>query len=178
MNIMELGAIGEFVGAIAVVTTLIYLATQIRQNTRAMRAETINAVTSNVQNEMATSLLNPAVATALAKSVSTPHDLTDTEIVHLRGRLISAMMSRQNEYFLHQQGLLDDEIWESLNYAIRVNLGTPWSRRWWSQVGRNAFAVSFVTYVESQLEKQDPANDGIEEEHRALRVEPNREQSE
>ncbi len=36
MSIMELGALGEFVGAIAVVATLVYLAIQIRQNTRAM----------------------------------------------------------------------------------------------------------------------------------------------
>ena len=32
-----LGNYGEFVGAIAVVVTLIYLATQIRQNTNALR---------------------------------------------------------------------------------------------------------------------------------------------
>ena len=34
MTIMELGALGEFVGAFAVVATLIYLAVQIRQNTQ------------------------------------------------------------------------------------------------------------------------------------------------
>ncbi len=32
MSIVELGALGEFVGALAVVATLIYLALQIRQN--------------------------------------------------------------------------------------------------------------------------------------------------
>jgi len=36
VSIIELGALGEFVWAIAVVVTLIYLAIQIRQNTRAM----------------------------------------------------------------------------------------------------------------------------------------------
>jgi hypothetical protein len=36
MSIMELGALGEFVGAIGVVLTLAYLAIQIRQNTHAM----------------------------------------------------------------------------------------------------------------------------------------------
>ncbi len=36
MTIMELGAIGEFVGAIGVIATLIYLALQIRHNTRSM----------------------------------------------------------------------------------------------------------------------------------------------
>lgn len=37
MTLMELGALGEFVGAIAVVVTLVYLAVQIRQSNQAMR---------------------------------------------------------------------------------------------------------------------------------------------
>ena len=36
MSIMELGALGEFVGSIGVIATLIYLAVQIRQNTHSM----------------------------------------------------------------------------------------------------------------------------------------------
>ena len=38
MSIMELGALGEFVGSIAVVITLIYLALQLKQNTSSVRA--------------------------------------------------------------------------------------------------------------------------------------------
>ena len=37
MDIMELGAIGELVGGVAVVATLVYLAVQIRQGNRAGR---------------------------------------------------------------------------------------------------------------------------------------------
>jgi len=40
MSIMELGAIGEFVGAFGVIASLIYVGLQVRQNTRAMRSET------------------------------------------------------------------------------------------------------------------------------------------
>ncbi len=36
MNIMELGALGEFLGSIGVIATLVYLAVQIRQNTQSM----------------------------------------------------------------------------------------------------------------------------------------------
>ena len=37
MNIMELGALGEFVGSIGVIVTLAYVAVQIRQNTQSVR---------------------------------------------------------------------------------------------------------------------------------------------
>ncbi len=40
MTLEDLGNIGEFVGAIGVVVTLIYLAVQIRQNTKSLRSST------------------------------------------------------------------------------------------------------------------------------------------
>ena len=54
MNIMELGALGEFVGAFAVVATLIYLAIQVRHgkasldaNTSSVRAQITQARADN-----------------------------------------------------------------------------------------------------------------------------------
>ncbi len=36
MDIMELGAIGELVGGVAVIASLMYLGVQVRQNTRSI----------------------------------------------------------------------------------------------------------------------------------------------
>ncbi len=36
---MELGALGEFIGAFGVIASLVYVGLQIRQNTRAVRSE-------------------------------------------------------------------------------------------------------------------------------------------
>ena len=44
MSIMELGALGEFVGSILVLATLIYLVIQVRQNTKGINsASYVNA---------------------------------------------------------------------------------------------------------------------------------------
>ena len=45
MTIQDMGAVGEMIGGIAVIITLIYLTLQIRQNTRAVRLNTGHAVT-------------------------------------------------------------------------------------------------------------------------------------
>ena len=50
MTLEDLGNIGEFVAAIAVVISLIYLAVQIRQNTRSVRASSYHAVVTNLSN--------------------------------------------------------------------------------------------------------------------------------
>lgn len=41
MTIQELGSIGELLGALATIVTLAYLATQIRQNTKAARVSSL-----------------------------------------------------------------------------------------------------------------------------------------
>ena len=43
MTLAELGSLGEFVGAIGVVATLVYLAYQIRQNTHQLEQSTLTA---------------------------------------------------------------------------------------------------------------------------------------
>ncbi len=54
MSIVEIfaliGNIGEFVGAITVLVTLIYFAVQIKQNTAALRSANAGTVQINIQN--------------------------------------------------------------------------------------------------------------------------------
>ena len=52
MNWEALGAIGEIVGAVAVVLTLGYLALQIRQNTPSVRASTVQAISDSAQGRL------------------------------------------------------------------------------------------------------------------------------
>jgi hypothetical protein len=67
MTIAELGAIGEFIGSIAVLITLAYLAIQVRQNTRHVQAQMgHDGWISNADNELAK--MGGAAAEALAKA--------------------------------------------------------------------------------------------------------------
>ena len=61
MTIVELGALGEFVAAIAVVITLIYLALQIRQNTRATHAASFHAITDSFNHVNVSLAQTPAL---------------------------------------------------------------------------------------------------------------------
>ena len=49
MTILELGALGEFIGSIAVVITLIYLSMQIRQNTKSMEENKQHMISQTYQ---------------------------------------------------------------------------------------------------------------------------------
>lgn len=79
MNWDALGAIGELIGAVAVVSTLIYLAIQIRQNTRHVQAQMgHDGWISSADYEIAQ--MEYAAAEALAKAEFEPDKLTNTEI--------------------------------------------------------------------------------------------------
>ena len=54
MNWDAIGAIGELIGAIAVVITLIFLTVQLKQNTKSIRASTRSQHTEAVSNTLAT----------------------------------------------------------------------------------------------------------------------------
>jgi hypothetical protein len=57
MNLIELGALGEFIGSVAVLITLIYLAIQLRNNTKVVRAQTFEQRTNHLR-EMNTNTMN------------------------------------------------------------------------------------------------------------------------
>lgn len=52
MNWEAISAISEVVGAVAVVVSLIYLALQIRQNTKVVRGTTLDSITDTLCHEL------------------------------------------------------------------------------------------------------------------------------
>lgn len=79
MNWEAIGAVGEIVGALAVVATLIYVAIQIRQNTRHVQAQMgHDGWISSADYELAQ--MDHAAAETLAKAEFEPDKLTDTDI--------------------------------------------------------------------------------------------------
>ena len=79
MNWDAAGAIGEIVGALAVVITLVYLAIQVRQNTRHVRAQMgHDGWISSADYELAQ--MEQAAAEALAKASFEPESLSDADV--------------------------------------------------------------------------------------------------
>ncbi len=62
MDITTLAAWGEFLGGIAVVVSLIYLAGQIRQNSKLLRASTASVTAQNLFSESSLMVQDPEVA--------------------------------------------------------------------------------------------------------------------
>lgn len=153
MNWEAIGAIGEVLGAIGVIATLLYLAIQIHQNTKAIRGATLDSITERKQFELNWS---SEIAPAWRKVINDPHSLTDDESWQVLEWMTAALTARQNEFFQYKHGLIDQEIWEASEKIIQVCLGTEWGRNWWKEYAPSLFTNPFIEIVNETLAKSDP----------------------
>ena len=81
MNWDAIGAVGELLGASAVLITLIYLAVQIRQNTSAVATATYESTMTGFNDINIVVAGNPALASVLDRGCQNPDSLSTEEVV-------------------------------------------------------------------------------------------------
>ena len=163
MSLDDLGNIGELVAAIGVIASLIYLAVQIRQNTRSVRAATHHSAmrgASETQNVLAQS--NDA-ARVFRIGSREPGELTEDERLRFDSMLLSIFMWFEDAFFQYQQSMVDREYWEGRQRALLSQLKRPGTASWWTRRS-HFFARSFVSYVNQLTQQAMPAEQGDEGE--------------
>ena len=120
MSFVELSAIlgnwGEFIGSIAVVATLIYLAIQVRQNSQQIQDNVSSLQIGAYQDLMSRiadmnklAIENPDWAEITIKGARSPQDLTDTEISRYLTYIITLTRHADMAFLQYEKGLLDRE---------------------------------------------------------------------
>lgn len=155
MNWDAFGAIAEFGGAIAVVVSLIYLAAQVRQNTRAVKGQTSHAITERQQAELHWS---HEIATIFTRAIEAPRDLTSAEAWSLSEWMNAAIIMRQNEYRQFKLGLVEPEVWRQSEAVILMLLSFAWGRNWWNVIGRDQVTPDLAAHVDGLLEDSEIAD--------------------
>ena len=119
MNWDAMGAIGEVVGALAVVVTLIYLAMQIRHNTAAQETTSIWLMTQ-ISNQTHTSILENREVADLCVAAQSGELKSKVDVQ----RVYSLVMPIVNIYFAawraHKNGHLPDDAYEALRRDARI----------------------------------------------------------
>jgi len=161
MTLMELGALGEFVGAITVVITLGYLAVQIRQNTQSMKesrrlalAQTYQMRADALQDMLVHAAESEHIGPIITKltSIGYPEDVSSLEQLTPieRGRFRQWQIAQQthwdNMFYQYQQGYLDEEYYRD-SFRVRVRRLAPI----WSALGLTGSRESFERETERIL---------------------------
>jgi hypothetical protein len=131
MTITELGAIGELVGGVAVIGSLIYLAAQIRQNTRAMRSTTHQTVVDSVLRTVESISDHPDVAELVARSAAIDVEFSPMEQVRF-DPLANRRFTVYESIFL-QRSEIAQEMWEGWDAGYREVVANPSMKRFWDK---------------------------------------------
>ncbi|MEM1261001.1 MAG: hypothetical protein AAGH76_01260 [Pseudomonadota bacterium] len=155
MTLDDLGNIGEIVGGIAVVVSLLYLATQIRQSSRIDRFQAHRSLSEAMAGIMADIARDPEMYRVWRQLIDHPESASDNDRERFGMMLYRAFSTFGDA---HRFGDLDS----SLNSRYRLYrdrlLGYPAVRLWWSRQ-RESFSEPFRGDVDRHIAATFPDDD-------------------
>jgi len=145
-----LGNIGDFIGGIAVVATLLYLAVQIRQNTNALQTASRQAISASYR-ESNRLRLDPQTGLAWAKGLTSYSNLPFSDRNLFSAVIVDEALFFQGAYALHESGKLDNSTYSAyLNWFSSI-IATPGGSDWWETTARPIFTPGMITAVDQRL---------------------------
>jgi len=137
VSIQDWGAIGEIVGALAVVASLIYLAVQIRQNTRqislSLESSKLAAFERNVESGNRSReilITNPEVADLFLKGLAEYRNLPPTDKFRCNMLFRNMLSAIQGGYIRHLTFGADPEQFEGTTKTLDTLLKSPGIHQW------------------------------------------------
>ncbi len=163
MTLEDLGNIGEFVGAIAVVLSLVYLALQIRQNTSQLNQNSdVVRANAELDNARLAAEFNARLAehAELAElwrlGISESETMTDAQRLRF-GFMMGDLFYRLEGLFRQRQrGFLTLDSWAAWDRLLSRLLSSPLVRSWW-RARQHPFSAAFMEHVEGLIRDEASA---------------------
>ncbi len=146
LTLQDLGSLGEFVGALGVVISLIYLARQMRQNTTSVRAASFNSMTENTIRLLEHSFRDGGFADFLHRAERDPLSLSPDEMVRWDAYMTAVYRHFGNLVYQYRVGALDEQMWQSYRDTLKQHMHTRSWQTWFEQ-NRESFSTSLVDLV-------------------------------
>jgi len=150
VNWEAFGAIGEVVGAIAVVFTIAYLAIQVRQNTLALRSAATLGATDEVTHIYHTLSTDPELAMIFVRGSAVFDELNDSQVARFHSFYMMISFSAQNWYFQTRDGLIEESLLASWTRLMQQAATAPGFQRFWHD-RRFVFAPEFQKWIEAEV---------------------------
>ena len=163
MNRDAIGAVGEVIGAVAVVLTIGYLAKQTKENTKQLRTESYRALFTDYRStisELRANLFDlwPQISPVLDDWESAP--AKNQALTHLF--LIELFLRQSTAFRLWEQGAIDRDaylIYENFNIGF---LGYKGALHWWRFTAPSCLEAALYDRVEQRRQSEPISlNDGF-----------------
>ena len=149
MNWEAIGAIGEIVGAIAVVATLVYLAVQTRHNAAATQSSAEIEASRQFAAWMTRVSLDETLQN-IFDDVQVGNDLSDIETRKWLWYVAELFHMSEGIFFQYKKGFISIEVWSEFERTMLGILQVPLTYNWWQ--GRNSpLSDSFRDHIDNSM---------------------------
>ncbi|MBW2423671.1 MAG: hypothetical protein JRG86_05450 [Deltaproteobacteria bacterium] len=154
MDITTLAAWGEFLGGIAVVVSLVYLAGQIRQNSKLLRASTTTATFQIRTRPHEMVLSDPELARIYWEGLADRSSLSEADLRRFDPLLTFYLQAESQQFLFNREGIGSPEAWEHVENALRWDFAWPGYREWFREWG-HIFPSKFREYAEGLIREAE-----------------------
>jgi hypothetical protein len=153
-----IGAIAELIGGAGVIASLVYLAIQIRQNTRTERTRAFQDIFSsyNAHNHEMFSGRNGELIVLGMRNLSA---LSGAERLRFDHFMIGYLNSLEATIFSKGAFLLEDETLENWAYILRTRFLPYAGFRDWSDEAKPIFVPETRVWIDAQISRTDLSSD-------------------
>ncbi len=142
MNWDALGAIGELVGAAAVVLTLAYLAVQIRQSSKSSRQQSYHDLVTR-RSDFFNKLVESKEVTAIFIAGIRGDSMDENDAQRFTSSMLNYVSHFQDVYLQRKSGLVEESVWLAERQFLAVAIGLPGFVEWW-QAAAQYFVPEFI----------------------------------
>jgi hypothetical protein len=151
MNWEALGAIGEIVGAVGVIVSLLYLAFQLRGNSRQLRHASAQAVLDKLNGLIGQLAFTAGAGDIWSRGLSGLDALKDDEeIVRFSSMLLQAFWAYEEVLHYRKAGLVEDWAWTHAKAPVEHFMRTPGFQEWW-ELRKDWFGEEFQAHVDAKM---------------------------
>ena len=147
MKLSEAAHWAEIVSAVGLVISLIYVGIQVTDNTSAMRSETASNASTEFIDWYAHVSADPELMDVWLREVTAPETLNEQQRLRFVFLLHIIMLQFQNNYYLVEEGTLDEKMLYAINNTLATIRGTPGFEMYWS-LRRELFNPEYRAFVE------------------------------
>jgi hypothetical protein len=147
VNWEAISAVGQIVGALAVVISLIYLAREIRSNARSARIASLH----DVNRWLGELVEHPHLAELYYRGIRDFKSLKSADRVRFSALMEQMFYIFRELYYQQLDGHLDPRLWDGLDATMRDINAYPGVQAWWRSCSHR-FNKEFVKHI-NQLQQ-------------------------
>jgi len=147
INLDQLASIGELLGGVGVILSLLYLAFQLRDHSRGLRSESYGRSLDRLARMQERFAEDSDFSKIYNKGLANPESLSVEERIRFTWGCTEMFGDFEYMHYQHRQGDLPEEIWHRWRETIKFWLSFPGIRAWWH--GKpSPFSIEFSSFVE------------------------------